>query len=258
MVTNSSLNTTTVSSTLVSTSTGLPAWTAALTNGQVVLGSTGATPVAASLTAGTNITLTPGAGSLTIAAGGAAGGGWFLIQTQTASNSATLDFTTGINSTYKNFVFVMNYLVPVTDEVDLTINFSTNAGSAWLTSAVYGYTNNLWDAANNGPSTTNNVGNSAIALYLTGDNNTVIWDIDSEASGGLSGLLWCYDFSNTLNTKMITSDSTWRAGGSATACARSATSGIIEETGAINGVRFLMSSGSISTGSIALYGLKNA
>jgi hypothetical protein len=210
------------------------------------------------LTAGTNITLTPGAGSLTIAAGGAAGGGWFLIQTQTASNSATLDFTTGINSTYKNFVFVMNYLVPVTDEVDLTINFSTNAGSAWLTGAVYGYCNILSDAAGNGPTNINNSSNTAIALYLTGDNNTVIFDIDNESNGGLSGLLWCYDLSNTLNTKMCMSDTAYRAGGSASAVARAMTGGIIEETGAINGVRFLMSSGSISTGSIALYGLKNA
>jgi hypothetical protein len=38
------------------------------TNGQVIIGSTGAFPVAATLTAGTNITITNGAGSITIAA----------------------------------------------------------------------------------------------------------------------------------------------------------------------------------------------
>lgn len=38
-----------------------------LTNGQVLIGSTGADPVAASLTAGSNITITPGAGTITIA-----------------------------------------------------------------------------------------------------------------------------------------------------------------------------------------------
>lgn len=37
-----------------------------MTNGQLLIGSTGADPVPASLTAGTNITLTPGAGTLTI------------------------------------------------------------------------------------------------------------------------------------------------------------------------------------------------
>lgn len=38
-----------------------------LTDGQLVVGSTAADPVAASLTAGTNITVTPGAGTLSIA-----------------------------------------------------------------------------------------------------------------------------------------------------------------------------------------------
>jgi hypothetical protein len=39
-----------------------------LTNGQLVIGSTGVSPVAASLTAGTGISITPGAGSISIAA----------------------------------------------------------------------------------------------------------------------------------------------------------------------------------------------
>lgn len=38
-----------------------------LTNGQLVIGSTGVDPVAASLTAGTGISITPGAGSISIA-----------------------------------------------------------------------------------------------------------------------------------------------------------------------------------------------
>lgn len=44
------------------------ATTAAMTNGQFLIGSTGADPVPASITAGSGITLTPGAGSLTISA----------------------------------------------------------------------------------------------------------------------------------------------------------------------------------------------
>lgn len=44
--------------------------TAAMTNGQILIGSTGADPVPASITAGTNITVTPSAGGITIAASG--------------------------------------------------------------------------------------------------------------------------------------------------------------------------------------------
>ena len=35
------------------------------------------------------------------------GGGMTLIQTQTASSSATIDFTSGIDSTYKEFIFML-------------------------------------------------------------------------------------------------------------------------------------------------------
>lgn len=44
------------------------------TNGQVLIGATGGSPAWASITAGANITLTPGANSLTIAASGGGGG----------------------------------------------------------------------------------------------------------------------------------------------------------------------------------------
>jgi hypothetical protein len=49
---------------------GIAATTAAPTDGQFLIGVTGGAPVVASLTAGANITLTPGAGSLAIASSG--------------------------------------------------------------------------------------------------------------------------------------------------------------------------------------------
>ena len=47
-----------------------------LTNGQLLIGSTGADPVAAAISAGTNVTVTNGAGTITIAATGVAGFVW--------------------------------------------------------------------------------------------------------------------------------------------------------------------------------------
>ncbi len=59
------------------------------TNGQLVIGSTGADPVIASLTAGAGITITPGAGSLTIASSGGTGLTWVSVAatTQAISNN---------------------------------------------------------------------------------------------------------------------------------------------------------------------------
>ncbi|HEV2917605.1 MAG TPA: hypothetical protein VGW78_07730 [Candidatus Babeliales bacterium] len=64
--------TTVASAQLVTNATGVPAMTSSMTNGQIVIGSTGGTPGPATITAGTNITVTNGANSVTIACSGSA------------------------------------------------------------------------------------------------------------------------------------------------------------------------------------------
>lgn len=54
------------SAALVTSSTGVPAWSSTMTNGQVIIGSTGATPVAASIGAGSGLTTQAGAGTFSI------------------------------------------------------------------------------------------------------------------------------------------------------------------------------------------------
>lgn len=49
------------------------------TNGQLQIGSTGLNPVAATLTAGSGVTITNGAGSITIAASGSGGASLGLL-----------------------------------------------------------------------------------------------------------------------------------------------------------------------------------
>ena len=61
------------SASLITTNAGVPVFSSTMTNGQIIIGSTGATPVAASLTAGSGVTITPGAGTITISATGSGG-----------------------------------------------------------------------------------------------------------------------------------------------------------------------------------------
>jgi hypothetical protein len=56
-------------------------------------------------------------------------GGMVLLSTQTASNSASISFTTGINSTYKEYQFWFIDVHPRTDAVDFNFNLSTDSGS---------------------------------------------------------------------------------------------------------------------------------
>ena len=57
------------------------------------------------------------------------GGGLNLISTQTASSSSTIDFTSGIDSTYKEYIFKFINIHPSADGSQFLFNLSVDAGS---------------------------------------------------------------------------------------------------------------------------------
>ena len=59
------------------------------------------------------------------------GGSMVLLSTQTASSSASISFTTGIDSTYKEYMFIFNNIHPATDGANFTFNLSTDGGSSY-------------------------------------------------------------------------------------------------------------------------------
>ena len=63
------------SATLVTSSAGVPAWTSSMTNGQLLIGSTGATPVVGTITGTSGISVAVGAGTITLSGTGS-GIGW--------------------------------------------------------------------------------------------------------------------------------------------------------------------------------------
>lgn len=79
----------------------------AMTDGQLVIGSTGTTPVLGSLTAGTNITITPGAGTITIDAAG--GGSSFPITL--VSGAVAMDSNNGYRVAFNT---TANFTLPAT------------------------------------------------------------------------------------------------------------------------------------------------
>jgi hypothetical protein len=56
-------------------------------------------------------------------------GSLILLSTQTASASATISFTTGLDSTYDEYVFKFINMHPATDNSNFQFNFSTDGGS---------------------------------------------------------------------------------------------------------------------------------
>jgi hypothetical protein len=52
------------------------------------------------------------------------GGSMVLLSTQTASSSASISFTTGIDSTYKEYMFIFNNIHPATDVQHFNLSYT--------------------------------------------------------------------------------------------------------------------------------------
>lgn len=113
------------SAVLATTAAGVPTWLGPLTNGQVIIGSSTATPVAATLSAGTNISITNAAGSITIAATGSGAFSW-VDQT---SSSVTAAINTGYVT--DNGASLVTYTLPSTAALGSEIRISGFSAGGW-------------------------------------------------------------------------------------------------------------------------------
>lgn len=168
--------------------------------------------------------------------------GLTLIQTQTASASATIDFT-GISSTYDTYKIVITNLIPATDTSGLLMRMGTGAGPSWDATAIY-------DVAGVG------VGTSSALAGITALNGTSIGIATACGTGtgeivnasifvhGPSGAL--YKTVEAVVTQYSDSpEAIYRA-----------ETGLYKSTTAVTGFRFLMSAGNITSGIFALYGVR--
>ena len=67
--------------------------------------------------------------AITTKPSGLSGGAMNLISTQTASSSSTISFTSGIDSTYDEYVFKWINCHPATNSVTFQMNVSIDGGS---------------------------------------------------------------------------------------------------------------------------------
>lgn len=113
------------SATLVTTSAGVPVFSGTMTDGMVIIGSTGATPTAATLIAGAGVGISNGSGTITISAAG--GGLAWSVQT-----SATQAMSVA-NGYIANRAGTVTYTLPATAVVGDTISVTgMNTATGWL------------------------------------------------------------------------------------------------------------------------------
>jgi hypothetical protein len=174
-----------------------------------------------------------------------------LISSQTASASATISFTTGIDSTYKAYKFVFSSIHPSVDDANFMFNMSTDSGSNYNVTK----TTTFFNAYHN------EAGNDTILAYDTGEDlaqstafQNIIYRIGNDNDQNGSGTLTLFNPSSTTYVKhFIANTSTYRG---IDYNYNLFIGGYGNTTSAVNAIRFQMSSGNIDAGTIYLYGIK--
>ena len=178
------------------------------------------------------------------------GGALNLISTQTASSSSTISFTSGIDSTYKEYIFKYINIHPSAGQY-FQFQGSTNSGSSYGVNI----TSTMFDGYHM------ESGSATDLRYLTGGDlaqstsfqpiYTVTPNTDND--GSASGFLHLFDPSNTtfvkhfINRVSVMTDNP--------ASDQTFLAGYFNTTSAIDEIQFKMHSGNIDAGDICLYGI---
>ena len=173
-----------------------------------------------------------------------------LIQKQTASSSATVSFTSGIDSTYKEYIFYFVNIHPATDGAEFQFQANVSGGSGFNETITSTHFDNYHGED----------GGSATLSYMTGFDQaqgtsfeTLSRDIGNDNDQATSGYLHLFNPSSTTFVKhfigqfsnVINNDQ----------AVNSFSAGYFNTTSAIDEIQFKMSSGNIDSGDILLFGL---
>ena len=177
-------------------------------------------------------------------------GGMVLISSQTASASASISFTTGIDSTYKEYQFYFINCHPATDSAEFQFNMSTDSGSNYNVTK----TSTNFQAYH-----LENGGASGIGYQASHDLaqstgfQTLSNDVGNDNDQSTSGTLAIFNpASNTYVKHFIATMNNTEGGDYQT---NYFTAGYGNTTSAVNAIQFKYSSGNIDDGTILMYGI---
>ena len=184
---------------------------------------------------------------------GIAQGPMQLITTLTASSSANLSFTSGISSTYKEYVFKYINLHAATDAAELNVNFSVDGGSNYNVAK----TSTFFRAEHTGGGTESTAFEYRTADDLANGTGTqkILRTFSTENDHSGSGTLTLYNPSDTTFVKHFLAKGNVIQHANDTSSV-AFVSGYANTTSAVNAVQFTFSSGNIDTGIIKMYGIK--
>jgi hypothetical protein len=177
-------------------------------------------------------------------------GGVVLISSQTASNSASISFTTGIDSTYKEYQFYFIDIHPRTDDVRLTFNLSTDSGSNYNVTKTTTAVRTLHSEGGLGETVSYETAEDL--AQSTAFQELGIGGTGNGADESLAGSLALFNPSSTTYVKHFISNTNLYSSGNYSI--QSLVAGYGNTTSAINAVQFKMNSGNMD-GTILMYGI---
>ena len=174
-----------------------------------------------------------------------------LISSQTASASASISFTTGIDSTYKAYKFLWINCHPATDAAHFQFNMSTDGGSNYNVTK----TTTVFRAEHfEDDSYTALDYPTAQDLAQSTSFQTISHNIGNSADESSSGSLIIFNPASTVYVKHFIGRANGYRDGSVDEDFFSA--GYGNTTSAVNAIQFKYHNGNIDDGKIYLYGIK--
>ena len=177
-------------------------------------------------------------------------GNLVFISRSTASSSSSVSITSGINSTYKEYIFVFNNIHPSTAS-NFTFNLSADSGSNYNVTKT---TTNFYAYHNESGSDSGLSYNTTLDL-AQGTGYQVLGNVEADNDTSCSGYLHLFEPSSTTFVKHFISrvNVVYPAGTDYTS--DYFTAGYGNTTSAIDAVDFKMSSGNIDAGTIQMFGV---
>jgi len=177
-------------------------------------------------------------------------GNMVLISSQTASASASISFTTGISSTYKEYQFYFINVRPATDNANFSFNLSTDSGSNYNVAKTTTYIVTYANEANNDTvlaydTAKDSAQDTGFANFVTNQGNG--------ADECFSGSMQLFNPASTTYVKHFITNTNGYL--SSDYSVENFIAGYGNTTSAINAIQFKYTSGNIADGTILMYGI---
>ena len=179
-----------------------------------------------------------------------------LIQKQTASSSASISFTSGIDSTYKEYIFYFVNIHPSSDSAEFSFQADTGTNTNYnqtITSTFF-KAQHRQDAVVSGLSY-----DTGADLAQSTNFQRLGFNLDNSNEDSFSGTLTIFEpYSSTFVKHFIsTNNYTYDGDANEQYSFNTFVAGYFNTTTALTRFRFKMESGNIDAGTFKLYGIKN-